>query len=190
MESKKLSGFYRFFKNKKNITTWKTDTTVKIMATANISKDSIIGSYSYVGRNTTITKTEIGRYCSIADNVTIGAGEHDMSRISTSSLFYEEPYEQLTRGACVIGPDVWVGVDAIIRRGVVVGLGAVIGANSFVNTDVPDFAIVAGTPARVLRYRFTPETQEKIRRSRWWEEELGEARTLINALENNNSLLD
>jgi len=94
---------------------------------SHVSRDSRIGAHSYLGRNCVVSKAVIGRYVSIADNVSIGNGEHDITRISTSSLFYDDPYAELTRGKCEIGSDVWIGVDAIIRRGVHVGLGAVIG---------------------------------------------------------------
>ena len=88
----------------------------------------------------------------------------------------------MRRGECVIGNDVWIGVDSIIRRGVKIGNGAVVGANSFVNHDVPDFAIVAGNPARLIRYRFDEEMQAEISASKWWEKDLPEAKEIIKKL--------
>lgn len=155
---------------------------VKIMSGSRISHDTIIQDYTYIGYNCTITKAIIGRYCSIADNVSIGPGEHDLSSISTSTLFCEEPYQLLTLKDCIVGNDVWIGVDSIIRRGVRIGNGAVIGANSFVNFDVPDFAIVAGNPAKIIRYRFSPVMIEKITNSQWWNYELEESRIIIDKL--------
>jgi len=76
-----------------------------IMKGALVSKDSIIGDYSYIGYNTFITKAKIGRYCSIACNVSIGLGEHVIDDISTSSLFYNDSYTTLTSKECVIGND-------------------------------------------------------------------------------------
>jgi len=149
------------------------------MLGSRISKDSIIGDYTYVGYNSYITKSVIGRYCSIANNISIGIGEHDLSKISTSSLFYENTYEALTEKDCIIGNDVWIGVDSIIRRGVHIGDGVVIGANSFVNCDVPDFAIVAGNPARLIRYRFSLEQINYIKASSWWDFEYEEAKNII-----------
>src|ERR1700751_1019209 len=114
----------------------------QIMKRSYVSKDSQIGAYTYIGFNTFISKSKIGRYCSIANNVSIGNGEHLLQNVSTSSLFYDNPYDVLTSGECEIGNDVWIGVGCTIRRGVKIGNGAVLGANAFVNKDVPPFAVV------------------------------------------------
>ncbi len=156
--------------------------TTKILPSSRVSKDSIIGKYCYVGERCDITKAEIGNYVSIANNVSIGPGEHSLTKISTNSLFYEAPYLNLTHGHCKIQSDAWIGVDSIIRRGVIVGIGAVVGANSFVNSDVPDFAIVAGSPARVIGYRFNEACQQMILESKWWNMDLDEAKKTMTAL--------
>jgi len=148
-----------------------------------VSADSKIGGYTYVGNRVAITRSEIGRYVSIADNVTIGAGEHLIEGISTSAVFYKNPYEILTQGSCCVGNDVWIGVDSIIQRGISVGDGAIIGANSTVTHNVPDFAIVVGSPARILRYRFSETKIDLIRRSLWWSLEFEEASKVISELE-------
>lgn len=156
---------------------------VEIQQGSNISEDTQIGEFSYVGFNCTITKSNIGRYCSFANNVSIGIGEHRLDRISTSSIFYENPYEVLTEKNCTIGNDVWIGTNSVIRRGVTIGDGAVIGANSFVNKDVPDFAICAGSPARVIKYRFDEKAIEAVKDSKWWELDIAEAKRMIENLE-------
>jgi virginiamycin A acetyltransferase len=156
---------------------------VEILRGAKIDAMSEIGSYTYIGCNTYVTKSKIGRYCSIANNVSIGQGEHPLGRISTSSKFYVDSWETLTQGTCEIASDVWIGVDAVILRGVKVGLGAVVAANAVVTRDVPPFAIVAGVPARFIRYRFSEEKQQLILTSCWWEKESVEAKCLINKLE-------
>ena len=69
------------------------------MGGTQISSDSQIGDYTYIGFNCFITKAIIGRYCSIANCVKIGQGEHNINRISTSSLFYRDPYQTLTTAA-------------------------------------------------------------------------------------------
>ena len=145
---------------------------------------SKIGNNVYIGRYCYITKTRIGNYCSIANNVSIGQGKHDLSRISTNSVFYENPFEELTKGDCVIGDDVWIGVDSIVLRGVEVGRGAVIGANSVVTKDVPPYAIMAGSPARLIRYRFDTNKIENIEKSLWWEKSIESARLIISDLDN------
>ena len=127
-----------------------------------IDSGTTIGSYTYVGWRTALTRASIGRFVSIANQVSIGPGEHAPDSPSTSSLFYSSPFKELTKQRSEIGNDVWVGVNSVVRRGVVVGNGAVIGANSFVNRDVAPFAIVAGSPARVLGFRFTEEQRHRI----------------------------
>lgn len=155
---------------------------ISVMEGSFISPDSSIGAYSYVGFGCHITRATIGRYVSIANNVAIGPGEHSTTSISTSSLFYENPYKQLTKLPCSIGHDVWIGAGSIIRRGISVGIGAVVGANSFVNKDVPPFAIVAGSPARLIGYRFDKKTIDMIMRSGWWNHSIDEARATINSI--------
>ena len=145
------------------------DASIDVASTARISKDSVVGSHAYIGHHCFITRARIGRYVSIANHVTIGAGEHPVDHVSTSAHFYSKPYALLTAGECEIGADSWIAVSSIIRRGVKIGIGAVIGANSFVNADVPDFAIVAGSPAKLIRYRFSEEKRAAILASQWWE---------------------
>lgn len=148
-----------------------------------IDSNCRLGKYCYVGRNCNITKSLIGAYCSIANNVSIGQGEHSLSRVSTSSVFYDLSYDELTTKDCVIGNDVWIGSDAIILRGVRIGDGAVVGANAVVTKDVKAFEVVAGVPARHLKFRFPEEQQAAILDSAWWNLELAEAREAIQRLE-------
>ena len=156
---------------------------IEIQSGTRVDSSSSIGSFSYIGCYCYITRAKIGRYVSIANNVSIGQGEHDLSRISTSSLFYKTPWETLTQGVCEIGNDVWIGVDAVILRGVSIGDGAVIAANAVVTKDVPPFAIVGGVPAKVLKYRFDPDTCRVISSSQWWNKSPAEAKQIHVQLE-------
>lgn len=159
------------------------DKKVNVHPTADIDSNTEIGDYTYINKNVDITKTTIGRYCSIGSHVRIGLGEHDITQISTSSLLSENGgYKGLTQKDCIIKNDVWIGVGAVIRRGVTVGNGAVIGANSFVNKDVPDFAVVGGCPARIIKYRFDKEKIEKILKTEYWNYPPEEARKIIKKL--------
>jgi hypothetical protein len=68
-----------------------------------------------------------------------------------------------------IGNDVWIGRNVVVRQGVTVCDGAIIGANSFVNRDVPPYAIFAGQPARLIRYRFAEEIRDALLDLQWWD---------------------
>lgn len=141
-----------------------------------------IGSYTYIGKNCNLTKVDIGRYCSIANNVSIGQGEHQLNDVSTSSFFYQNSYETLTREACTIGNDVWIGSDAVILRGVYIGHGAVVGANAVVTRDVEPFSIVVGSPAKHVRYRLNDQMRSKILISKWWDHDFETAKKEIGRL--------
>jgi virginiamycin A acetyltransferase len=155
---------------------------IKIQRSTVIDSQSEIGSYTYIGSHCFITKSKIGRYCSIANNVNIGQGEHDLKRISTSSLFYKNPYKELTLEDCIVGDDVWIGVGAIILRGVKIGMGSVVAANAVVTKSIPDYAIVAGVPARIIRYRFSKKTIKKIKETKWWRKSLNNAKKTLSAI--------
>ena len=129
---------------------------------------STIKSYTYIGKNVDITNAEVGRYCSIGDNVVIGPGNHDTSQISSSALFYQNINSFLRSKSTIIESDVWIGVNAVIMQGVTVGLGAVVGASAVVTKDVPPFAIVVGVPAKIIRYRFSPDLAKSVLTSKWW----------------------
>ncbi|MCL4136297.1 UNVERIFIED_CONTAM: hypothetical protein GTU68_032911 [Idotea baltica] len=68
-----------------------------------------------------------------------------------------------------IGNDVWIGERALISQGVNIGDGAVVGMGSIVTKDVPAYAVVAGTPAKVIRYRFDEDVILRLQTSKWWE---------------------
>jgi acetyltransferase-like isoleucine patch superfamily enzyme len=122
------------------------------------------------------TTLTIGKYCSIGSNVTIFLGsEHRTDWIST----YPFPFlwedargikgHPATKGDVVIGNDVWIGYGTTILSGVEIGDGAAIGAGSVVIKSIPPYAITAGNPTRVIRYRFDEETIERLLKIKWWD---------------------
>lgn len=158
--------------------------TAKINSGATIV-DSTIGRYTYTCYDDEIVNCEIGQFCSISDEVVIGGAEHPIDWVSTSPVFQnvkhsgpkrkfsEFDFEGIKK--TVIGNDVWIGRRAIIKAGVTVGDGAVIGSGSVVTKDVPPYAIVGGVPAKILKFRFDEETIKELIQSEWWnltEEEL------------------
>lgn len=157
--------------------------TIVISENVGIDKNTFIGDYTYIGPNSNVTKAVIGRYCSIGGNVNIGVGEHDIEKISLNACFYENIYEELTKNECVISDDVWVGVNAIILRGVKVGRGAVIGAGAIVTKDVAPYSVVVGVPAKEIKKRFSDIKINKIEESKWWKYDEKEARNILNQLQ-------
>jgi virginiamycin A acetyltransferase len=138
-----------------------------------------IGRYSYTGKNSTLINCNIGAFCSISWNVSIGGANHDYNRMTQHSFLYDssigltpasdkKSYDRFA-DSLSIGNDVWIAVGAVIMRGVTIGDGAVVGANSVVTKDVPAYAIVVGSPARIIKYRFTNEVIELLLKIRWWE---------------------
>lgn len=148
-----------------------------------ISPDSIIGSYTYIGRNSYINKAKIGRYCSIANNVSIGPADHPTSHISTW-VSHINTRELLLEKECIIGNDVWIGVNSVIRRGITIGNSAIIGSNSFVNTDIPEFSIAVGSPAKIIKSRLPQRTIELIKSSQWWDYDAEKSQKIIADLQN------
>lgn len=135
-----------------------------------------LGRHTYTGQDTIIMHTEVGSFTSISWGVTIGAGEHDYKRITTHSFLYNN-YDNLSEGKvyynrfdkeCKIGNDVWIGANSTILRGVIIGDGAVIGAGSVVTRSVPPYAIVAGNPAKIIKYRFEESIVERLLKIKWW----------------------
>lgn len=140
--------------------------------------NSTMGDYSYVGRNSRVIHADIGKFCSIAGETKIGMGTHTLDKISTSPIFTEakngtkhswvkepavNPFKRV-----VVGNDVWIGQCVMVMGGVTIGDGAVIGAGAIVTKDVPPYAIVAGVPAKIIRYRFSDEVISHLCDIKWW----------------------
>jgi acetyltransferase-like isoleucine patch superfamily enzyme len=134
----------------------------------------------------------IGRYCSFGEQVQIGRHPHPMHWVTTSPFLYTPyqnvldqplppgveltPHKDFKRSGppvvaklTSIGNDVWIGHGAFVLPGVTIGDGAVIAAMAVVTKDVPPYAVVAGSPARVVRMRFPEDQVDALLASQWWE---------------------
>ena len=155
---------------------------------------SDVGICSYLSPHCLLQNTTVGRYSSIGRETICGLGIHPTELVSTSPTFYRKsnvtglellecdvPSVEYKR--IVIGNDVWIGARAVILDGVIIGDGAIIGACAVVTKDVPPYAIVAGVPAKIIRYRFSENKIRKFLELRWWEWPPEEIKARLSELE-------
>jgi len=161
-------------------------------------RDSILGRWTRVGANTSLSETifrdysyivsessiafaEIGKFCSIARQTRINPGNHPTWKVAQHHFSYrtrsyqmgdedDHDFIQWRRDHQVkFGHDVWVGHGAVVLPGVTVGTGAVVAAGAVVSKDVPDFTIVGGVPAKPIKERFPKEVQQGVLKVAWWD---------------------
>jgi acetyltransferase-like isoleucine patch superfamily enzyme len=137
-----------------------------------------IDSYTYIQKKASIFNCSIGKFCSVATQVSIAPGSHPINCVTTYPGFYlkdtplVKKYSHLnifeTSKKVVIGHDVWIGEHAIILDGIKIGTGAVIAAGAVVTKDVEPYAIVGGCPAKLIKHRFDKELRDALLSSEWW----------------------
>lgn len=147
---------------------------------------SMIGYGTYIGANSVLESVSVGRYCSIGSDVCTPTGQHPTKGfVSTAPCFFslggqngasyikEQKFEEIRYASRpftrLIGNDVWICANAIILEGVTIGDGCVIGAGAVVTRDTPPYSISVGVPAKIIGYRFSSETIERLERVRWWD---------------------
>jgi acetyltransferase-like isoleucine patch superfamily enzyme len=146
-------------------------------------RDVSLGDFTYVSTGCRLHNTSVGKFGCIGPEVLSGLGMHpSRDFVSVHPVFYtpetasgmsftsDAKFDEYKTVA--IGHDVWIGARAILLDGVVIGNGAVVGAGAVVTKNVPPYAVVGGVPARIIRYRFTPEQIESLEASQWWDWDL------------------
>jgi phosphonate metabolism protein (transferase hexapeptide repeat family) len=137
--------------------------------------------WSYTARDAEIFNADVGKFCNIAAGVRLNPTNHPMERATLHHFTYRSRSHHLADAddsevfawrrahRVVVGPDVWIGHNAIVLPGRRIGTGAAIGAGAIVTKDVPDYMIVAGNPARPIRRRVDEATEAKLKAIAWWD---------------------
>lgn len=133
------------------------------------------GRYSYHNGNLIVKgkgKLTIGNHCAFGQDIRFILSNHNYEYPSMQYDLYlrsfkDFPYKKM-QGQIVVGSDVWIGDKAIVLPNVTIGNGAIIGAGAVVTKNVPDFAIVGGNPAKIIKYRFSESQIAKLNETKWW----------------------
>lgn len=150
-----------------------------------VYENAVIGSHNYFAPYSLVNNAVIGNYCSIGPGCRLGLGEHDIEAISTLPAIgngagdmelFDEAHPT------VIGCDVWLGANVVVKQGVTIGHGAVIGAGAVVTRDVPPYGIAVGVPAKLKGYRFPEEQRENLLCSQWFLKDKHQAKDAVVAL--------
>ncbi len=137
--------------------------------------------WSYTVHDVEIFNARIGKFCNLASGVRLNPTNHPTQRASQHHFTYRSRSHHLAEEddpeifawrrshVVTVGPDVWIGHNAIVLPGRSIGTGAAIGAGSVVTKDVPDYMIVAGNPARPIRRRVDESTEALLKQIAWWD---------------------
>ncbi|KZL13579.1 DapH/DapD/GlmU-related protein [Pseudovibrio sp. Ad37] len=140
-----------------------------------------IGDYSYIGPNSTVADTTIGKFTAIASNVRLGPPNHPLERVSQHRFTYTPEYYREDKerdhqffadrraARVTIGNDVWIGHGVTVLPGVKIGDGAILAAGAVVAKNVEPYTIVGGVPAKLIKRRFSKEAADRLIKLKWWD---------------------
>lgn len=165
---------------------------------------STVGLCTNIGQNSYLPNCLIGRYSSISSDVIVIEYTHPIDFVSTYPGFFNTINElsfgrgdikfneelKNSDGSYVkIGNDVWIGRKVLLKGGITIGDGAIIGMGSVVTKDVPPYAIVAGNPARIIRFRFDETEIKELCKIQWWFWDIQELKSISNLFANVKGLI-
>lgn len=142
-----------------------------------------IGKYTVVEKNAVLHDISIGAFCEISWHCSMGGDNHNYKLPTIHHWYWNKQfgfetdeetvggvnfYNKLGSEVCSIGNDVWVGSGVTVNRKVRIGNGAILASGCVVTKDVPDYAIVGGVPARIIKFRFDAETIKRLLDLSWW----------------------
>lgn len=145
---------------------------------------TVIGNYTVIEKNAVLHDVSIGSFCEMSWYCSAGGDNHNYLLPSIHQFYWQSSfgfetaqetvgegnfYKKLNSEECTIGNDVWIGSGVTINRKVHVGNGAILASGTVVTKDVPDYAIVGGVPAKIIKYRFDKKTIERLLNIAWWE---------------------
>lgn len=142
-----------------------------------------IDDYSIIEKNAVIHDATIGKFCEISWHCSIGGDNHNYKLPTIHHWYWNKTFgfeedvnaiggqnfkNKILSEECVIGNDVWIGSGVTVNRKVHVGNGAILASGTVITKDVPDYAIMGGVPARIIKYRFDEETINRLLAIEWW----------------------
>lgn len=165
-----------------------------------ILKDCRVGRHTYFSSKSRLHKCNVGRFCSIGPELLAGLGRHPTREyVSTYPAFYTREGGSALDFGCDsdfeihrginIGHDVLISARVTILDGVAIGNGAIVGAGAVVARNVPDYAVVAGVPARLIRYRFQEDEIAFLNGLKWWDRDLAWIRAHAACFQNIRTLM-
>ena len=149
--------------------------------------------YRSLSANSWAALNRIGRFCSIARGCSVVGASHPTEWVTTNPILYNVERGFITKRVAppasvkmrnqkvTVGHDVWIGEGARIMRSVTLGHGCVVGAGSVVTKSVPPYAIVAGVPAKIIRYRIPEALIPDMLAIAWWDWPLKTIKSRVSA---------
>jgi acetyltransferase-like isoleucine patch superfamily enzyme len=155
---------------------------VRVLGRLLIRSDTRVGCFTEFGQHVELQAADVGRYCEIGNNSTVGATGHPLSWLGVSAFQYKhatwgwhpaaadsQSFRSVGPDRAWIGNDVWLGAGVVVLRGVTIGDGCIVAANAVVTKDLPPYTICGGLPAKVIRPRVPDALRDELLDLRWWQ---------------------